>query len=444
MNENNDEPLPRRQRFQLVIESPEVSINSEIEALDLSLNHLNLEDNLIDNMAHQPTVEQLISAARNYGEIIPKYDGKSNSLESFIIKVDAYFDKYGDTEDDTLNNYVFCLICSKLVDEANDFASCRSDLTTWPALKTALRNKFGDFTDRKILAHQFKTLRLKPNEELNDFIERVKSVQTRLNLKIRMDETISDAQRETYQEIHEQTALEVLYNNAPQMLQTILDVKAHSTLTEATTTVLNYITKHPAEKPKPKSNVSNPQKPQFFRQQPMAFPRPTNYFRPENNRPPISYVNNAQQNNMQRQSFPTNTNSQNNAARNIPSNTNNWQNRNSTANYRSAVNSQNRSNRFQGTVFRNWRQPKPLVNFMETAPASASPPEEPDEFSEYESYETNPDDYPYPENFEYWSLNDTNIDHNDSSVADDFAYAQAQPTADEVEFFRWKASVNKS
>lgn len=208
-----------------------------------------VQDSLIaqDNMP-DPTTETLIAAARHYGEIIPKFEGKPHTLETFISKVDAYYDKYGNTNDDALTSYVFCMITNRLTGDANDFAICRPDLTDWPLLKVALRNKFGDFTDRKILAHQFKTLRIRAGETLNDFLERIKTVQTQLDVKIQMDDGIADDQKRVYKEINEQTALEVLYNNCPPMLQTILDVKMHTSLAQATGTVLNFIAKHPQEK----------------------------------------------------------------------------------------------------------------------------------------------------------------------------------------------------
>lgn len=424
---------------------------SQTENLDNTLICNNTSD-IRNNMAVQPTTEQLIAAARNYGDILPKYDGNPNSLETFIIKADTYYQKYGNTEDDTLAQYVFCMISSKFINEANDFVSCRSDLTDWPLLKEALRNKFGDLTDRKILAHQFKNLKLKPNEEINDFIERIKSVQNKLNIKIRMDNSVTAEQRATYSEIHEQTALEVLYTNCPPMLQTILDVKNPNTLNEAISTVLNYITKHPIEKQKPKP--INLPKPQFFRPPQMNYPRQANYFRPpENNRfsatasgPP----------NFQRQTPQVNQN-----FRSSPQTGNNYQNRPNNAFYNNRPSpnpssSNIRSNKFQGTVFRNWRQPKPLVNFAEVFPFeqeencdySYSP-----EYSEYDMSSESYSNCPYPPNYEtsenpentlpidYWSMNENFAEYDNPSDASN-SYSQQFP---EVENFRLKASSgNKS
>lgn len=463
MNDSVDNSIIRPPRLQLVVESsPENSYfvenpvnnsSQSFNSIEDSISNLSLsssENISIDNMAEQHNTEQLISAARNFGDILPKFDGNPNSLETFIIKADRYYQKYGATEDETLSHYVFCMISSKFINEASDFVSCRSDLTDWPMLKDALRNKFGDLTDRKILAHQFKNLKIKPNEEFNDFIERLKSFQNKLNLKTQVDPTITAAQRVTYREIHEQTAIEVLYSNCPPMLQTILDVKNPLTLNEASSTVLNYVMKHPIEKQKPKP--TNFPKPQFFRPPQPNFPRPTYFRPPENNRPYFS-ANGLP--NIQRQPSQINPN-----VRNFPQTGNNFQNRHNTVpNNRPTQNpsaSNVRSNRFQGTAFRNWRQPRPQVNFTELC-ASEQENYYPEnlEYGITENYFSNSPEnseyYEHPENPEnplhanYWSMNETYSDSDfnyPSNLNSTNNCSQLSPE-NEIENFRLEASETK-
>lgn len=228
-------------------------IHDDLSDLSNSFSNLNISGNeslnsniIMANPAPQAVLntEQLIAAARNYGEILPRFKGKINTLPSFINKVDQYYDKYGNTRDETLNNYVFCMICSKLIGRANDFISCRSDLATRAALKEALKIKFGDYTDRKLIAQQLKTMHIKIGETLSDFIERVKAIETQLNLKIQEDLSITEDQQRIHHEINDQTALEVLYNSCSSMLQTILDVKAPENVSSATAIIFNYVTKH--------------------------------------------------------------------------------------------------------------------------------------------------------------------------------------------------------
>lgn len=382
-----------------------------VEDLNESINSIRLSEYFTDNSdiensqeninmpetaaARVPSTEQLITAARHYGEIIPRFSGKPNALEAFIIKVDQFYNKYGNTNDDSLNNYVFCMISSRLSDEANDFVTCRPDLVDWPSLKDALRNKFGDLTDRKILTHQFKTLKINASENLKDFIERIKAMQTRLNVKIQMDTSITNDQKIIYKEIFEQTALEVLYNNCPSMLQTILDVKDHSTMAEACNTVINYITKHPAEKSanfhkqvmqKPKPNIPTHMYrpfPQYFRTgnpQQQFHPRTT-----DASRPSTSFVHPAQ-NAQQPVNGPRNQNvsqSYNNPNKvsNIPA-----------MKQTPVSTTSQRLNRYQSSGFKNWRSPRPQVHCTELVPEYAD--ENPDDDSYYLDptyYDTTPE-----------------------------------------------------
>lgn len=359
---------------------------------------LDLETETIMPGNDAPTTEALITAARNYGEIIPKFDGKANALESFIIKVNGYYEKYGNTNDVTLSNYVYCMICNRLTNEANDFVICRPDLQDWPALRQALRNKFGDLTDRKILAYQFKMLKLKSGESLSDFIERIKTMQTQVNVKVTMDDSLTAGQKIVHKEINEQTAIEVLYNNVPPMLQTILDVKMHTTMAEAANTVLIYLAKHPPEKlqkPVQKNNeqISRPMfsqrtpsqtfssnnsplrspRPNFstnrpFGQQPYMSQRPVNISTPitrgnqNSSDPPNTSIQRNQSS--QPQPFTSTNNSRANVSGNRPM---------------PRTNMSPRSNQYQTSAFRNWRQPNPQINYSEVNPFE----------SEYNLYETN-------------------------------------------------------
>lgn len=350
--------------------------DSEFRGWPTNNNNMNVAQQQVGNQALAPPVapntEQLISAASNYGKILPKYDGRSDTLESFIAKVDSFFDHYGNTRDQTLNRYVFCLICSKLTDEADGLVSCRSDIEDWPTLKETLRTKFGDHTDRKILTHQFKNLKIKIGEGLNDFIHRIKVMQNTLDIKINMDDTITREQKEIYRQIHEQTAIELLYNNSSPMLQTILDVRDHNDFAQAVTTALNYISKHPTDKTQKPSN-QNPNT-GHDRDMPRRYynnfqpPRWTNFqprYASNQNRPSF----NPQYNNSQRP-YQTYQQTPRNFAQFRPQN-NYMQQRPQNYNYNSrparpapdkpTSNVQN----YQGTAFRRWRQPQTYANNTE-------------------------------------------------------------------------------
>ncbi|KAF2887726.1 hypothetical protein ILUMI_18447, partial [Ignelater luminosus] len=260
-----------------LIESDE-QLNFTLESLTLSQVHDDLSDlstsfdnlsisgnksfNLNSIVAAQapqnvPYTEQLIAAARNYGEILPKFDGKINTLYAFIIKVQQYYNRYG--------------------------------------------------------------------ESLNQFIERVKAAEMQLNTKLRADPTITNEQCRVHQEINEQRAMEVLYDNCPSTLQTILDVKTPERLNETITIILNYVTKH-QEKIEKNFKKGSSYTPHFNRNA----TRNDNHYNPRNNNA------SGQQRSME--------NAQGNKV--TPMSTSNF-----------------RSNRFSGENFRSWRQNKPMVNF---------------------------------------------------------------------------------
>ncbi|XP_025834037.1 GATA zinc finger domain-containing protein 4-like [Agrilus planipennis] len=396
----------------------------DLEDLNQSINSIRISDVFNTNETIMPNqnTESLISAARNYGEILPKFEGKSSNLETFILRVDSFYQKYGNTADVTLNEYVYCLICNKLTGEASDFVTCRPDINTWILLKEALRHKFGDFTDRKILSHQFKMLKIKQDENLVEFIERIRSVQTRLDIKTQSDSALTREQKQIHKEINEQTALEVLYNNSPAMLQTIMDVREHATLSAATNTVLNFITKHPPEKQKtnisPKVHINQPINNQFQNQ---------NFTRTSQNNSFVNRGNVAQNtsrnnftNQPRMQSFQQrnyNPNTQNNyTSRSTSQNQNNFrqlnQNTSRVNNAPITRNTQNlppdnslRSSTFQRTAFKNWRQPR--INCTEVEPVDYENQNycEDENYYENQNYceETNPEYFPE----DYYNCNNT-------------------------------------
>ncbi|KAL3273398.1 hypothetical protein HHI36_014844 [Cryptolaemus montrouzieri] len=96
-----------------------------------------------------------ISAAKEIAHTLRNFSGRCEHLESFINSVDKFLDRYGRTTDNTLSEFVFAVICSKIVDEAGDFILCRPDLGTWPEVRKALREKYGNKIDRHVLQQRF-------------------------------------------------------------------------------------------------------------------------------------------------------------------------------------------------------------------------------------------------------------------------------------------------
>lgn len=422
----------------LSINSLNVSVDSDVEDFRgfpdptfrysvTALSSLADNLNLVANMPNQAqNTEQLIAAAGNYGKVLPKFTRNSSTIETFISKVDTYYEKYGNTDNATLNEYVFCLISSRLTDEAENLAATRSDLNTWPLLKAALREKFGDLIDTKILAHEFKFLKIKTHEKLNEFIDRIKVMKTRLDVKVQANENYDAAEKTAYKKINEQTAIEVIYNNCPVMLQNILDVKDDQTLVATTNTVLNYISRHPAEKTPITKFTPNSRPPVM--NNPRLVQRPINsqwtnrsYFPQQQNNYPSQYNPTFARPNYQ---FPPRNNwtnqqpqffnrNQNTPPQNV--------NRNTTTQV-ARPNSNIKTNKFDGTAFRQWRQPRPQINFTEIDPSYTeeyheSQSENPLEHSEtfYEEFSDNPNDVPAEENVETYSEQTPEFNWTESS-----------------------------
>ena len=133
--------------------------------------------NNISNITLTDTEVEMVSltAAKEIAHTLKSFSGRSEHLDFFIVSVDKYYIRYHEgTQDESLKEFVFASICSKIIDEAGDFLLCRPDLKTWPQIKTALRQKFGDRINRQVLSEQLNFLNRNKNESILDFIERIK------------------------------------------------------------------------------------------------------------------------------------------------------------------------------------------------------------------------------------------------------------------------------
>lgn len=181
-----------------------------------------------------------IQAAKEIAHTIRPFSGRNEHLESFINSVNKFYDRYGRTTDNSLSEFVFAAICAKIVDEAGDFLLCRPDLDTWPQVKDALRAKYGDRINRHVLQQQLIFLNRNKNENILDFIERIKIIKMRLCLKINSENELNAAIKESLIAQTEDTALTVLLTNTNAELRTLLMIKNPRTIEEATSLVLNH------------------------------------------------------------------------------------------------------------------------------------------------------------------------------------------------------------
>lgn len=210
-------------------------LGSNIENLSESLSNMSLNGNNATN-TNIPTIQ----AAKEIASTIKTFSGRSEHLEYFINSVDRFFNRYGRTTDNSLSEFVFAAICSKIIDQAGDFLLCRSDLNTWPEIKAALRNKFGDRTNRHILQQQFIYLSRGKNENILDFLDRIKLLKMKLNLKINSDPDLDQPTKYSLINQNEVTAVTVLISNTHSELRTLLMLQKPKDIDEATSLVINH------------------------------------------------------------------------------------------------------------------------------------------------------------------------------------------------------------
>lgn len=256
-----------------------------------------------------------ITAAKEIANTLKPFTGKSEHLEYFLNSVDKFYSRYGRTTDNSLSEFVFSSICSKIIDEAGDFLLCRPDLSTWPEVKSALRLKFGDRIDRNVLQQQFIFLTRNKNENVIDFLERLKLIKMRLNLKINSDPSLEADIKASLINQNEVTAVTVLLSNVNSELRTLLMITKPKDIDEATSLVINhtlmeqqinYKFNAPNRNPKPHySNNNNFRPPNFSQPQQQLFSnrshQPPSFSQPQQQ----SFSNrNYQPPNFNQQSFP--------------------------------------------------------------------------------------------------------------------------------------------
>lgn len=196
---------------------------------------------LINKMAlnNNQTVNT-IQAAKAIAEFLPIFTGESNQLESFIKRCDKFHTTYGMTPDNSLNDFTFNVIFSKLRGDVLNFVMCRPDLTTWPLIKIALRENYGDRIDRQTLTRDFLHLTKNRNENILDFLEKIKQMKSRLEVKISSDISIPEPRRQLLMEQTEGNALDVLMANVDDKLRLLLDIRQPNNLAQASDIVIRH------------------------------------------------------------------------------------------------------------------------------------------------------------------------------------------------------------
>lgn len=181
---------------------------------------------------------KMSDALRATVSLLKTFDGNTNRLEAFINITDRFYNRYY-TGDELQKEFVNLAITSKLVGEANDFVLTRPDLTSWPAIKEALRLKFGDPISRQNLTQQLMFSTKNRNESTLDYVLKLKSLVHRISGKIQFEQ-LDNNTKQTLIAQTEPTATHNLMANVPQELRTVLIIQNPTNLSTAQNLIVNY------------------------------------------------------------------------------------------------------------------------------------------------------------------------------------------------------------
>lgn len=217
-----------------------INSESQKELIDL-LSSLNLDVDFNQSSSSNIKQENKILNMENirfHTSLLPTFSGIQNHLESFLNSIDEFYSLYNSTDANT-NKVVLAAIKSKLIDNAREFLLSRPDLTTWTAIKEALRQKFGDPITYHILIQQLQYFKINKNENIIQFVDRIKSFIQRIVSKIQCEVTDNNSKIILLHQV-QQTAVLILTANSPQTLKTMLMLQRPNTLDDAYSYVINY------------------------------------------------------------------------------------------------------------------------------------------------------------------------------------------------------------
>lgn len=211
-----------------------MNVTDNIEHIVSAFSSISLQNN------NQSQAMATINSAKEIAHTLKTFSGKPEHLEYFIQAVDKFYNRYYETTtDESLREFVFASICSKIIDQAGDYLLCHPELQTWPLIKIELRRVFGDKINRHTLSQQLNFLTRNKNESTLEFVDRLKILKNRINLKIN-SEPLLQATKTALIEQNEQTAVTVLLANVSSELRTILLINNHHELDDTYNTILNH------------------------------------------------------------------------------------------------------------------------------------------------------------------------------------------------------------
>nr|CAI5817741.1 unnamed protein product [Callosobruchus analis] len=274
------------------------TISIEIDELVDSLRNITLESSRLnqENMATQVNGEVqpiTLQMLKMFVDTVPSFNGNSDTLPSFISSCDYMFNTFT-TTDQTIQNYLIRVVQTKLVGRAQLLVGCRTELTSWSSIKSALEQCFGDNRSLECLEQDLFLAAPFKNEPPMDFGKRLQVLRSSLAQKLTLSEP-SSVIRTAMLKQYEGVCLRAFIRGLPGPLQTIIRLKNPDSLERALTYVVE------------EQNFQYTQN--IFKQRPNNFntPRfPSQQFQPFNNnirfQPPVQQ---SQQTFQSAQNFPS-------------------------------------------------------------------------------------------------------------------------------------------
>lgn len=173
----------------------------------------------------QPTASHAnadINDLKLFGDLLPKFSGNSHELQSFIVEIENYIEKFGSTGNSRINQYCFAMIKSRIIDEARIIINSGPIPNSWVELKQALINKFGFRINFDVLQDQYQNLRRTHKESLLDFLERIKHTKLQFDYQLQM-QGFNMNELVIYRNISEKIGHRVIYNNVDENVRNLLD-----------------------------------------------------------------------------------------------------------------------------------------------------------------------------------------------------------------------------
>ena len=196
-------------------------------------------------------------------QIIPKFDGDEKLLNLFIKKCEYVISLFkGDDKDYTQHLYLFHAITGRLTGKAAHLVSEREDIETWPEVKTALIQHFGDPRSEECIVIELENIKIHSGETYLQLCNRIQNVRSTLFSKISIiqNETIKQSKIAIYNNL----ALNVFLYNLPSDMIRIVRLKSGTspTLESALTIVLeetNFMQQYNARNKNRMQTTQNPQ-----------------------------------------------------------------------------------------------------------------------------------------------------------------------------------------